>query len=373
MQHSRRGFLRFAGAAGVLFSSSTAHALRLQRELPEGEPILLNRNENPYGTSPSIYAAMQEALKTANRFPDGTYAAAVQEIARFHGVSPKRVLLVSGSTDVMRMCAAAFLRPGSRLVTADPTFEVLQIYSGQIGCPVVRVPLTRRYEHDLDAMLAHTSQSTHLIYICNPNNPTGTITRRADLELFLAKVPPHVYVLIDEAYYHYAGMSQDYASWIEKAGIYPRLIVTRTFSKVYGLAGMRVGYAVASEPTIRQLVPYQLWEHVNVAGLFACAAALQDKTFVDRAAKRNRDDRQEFFNQAQARMLKPLDSHTNFYFMDVARPARDIIAHFQKHNIIIGPEFPSMRTFIRVTFGMPKEMLAFWRVWDLLPPGKMRM
>jgi histidinol-phosphate aminotransferase len=179
--------------------------------------------------------------------------------------------------------------------------------------------------------------------------------------------------LIDEAYHHYAGISQDYASWIERAVAYPRLIVTRTFSKLYGLAGMRVGYAVASEPTIRQLMPYQIWEGMNMAGSLACTAALKDEAFVERAVKRNHDDRQEFFNQAQTRMLKPLDSHTNFYFMDVARPARDIIAHFQKHNIMIGPEFPSMSTFIRVTFGLPKQMLAFWRVWDLLPRGKMSM
>lgn len=114
-------------------------------------------------------------------------------------------------------------------------------------------------------------------------------------------------------------------------------------------------------------------EGMNMAASLACAATLKDKAFVERAVKRNRDDRQEFFNQAQARMLKLLDSHTNFYFMDVARPARGIILHFQKHNILIGPEFPSMSTFIRVTCGLPREMLAFWRVWDLLPPRNMSM
>src|SRR5690348_17092921 len=191
MEQSRRSFLRFAGAAGFLFSSSSpAHTLRLPGA--ERQSILLNRNENAYGTSPSINAVMQEALKTANRFPDITYSAAVWEIARFHGVRPNQVLISSGSTDVMRMCAAAFLRPDSRLITAKPTFDILHVYSRQIGCEVVQVPLTHRYEHDLDAMLAHITGSTHLIYICNPNNPTGTITRKADLEAFLAKLPPHV-------------------------------------------------------------------------------------------------------------------------------------------------------------------------------------
>lgn len=172
MEHSRRSFLRCAGAAGVLFSSSSA-AHTLQLPGAEGQSILLNQNENAYGTSPRINAAMQESLKTANRFPDITYGAALREIARFHGVRPNQVLMSCGSTDVMRMCAAAFLRPGSRLITAKPTFDVLHTYSREIGCEVVQVPLTHRYEHDLDAMLAHTTGSTSLIYICTQIIPRG--------------------------------------------------------------------------------------------------------------------------------------------------------------------------------------------------------
>jgi histidinol-phosphate aminotransferase len=334
---------------------------------------LLNRNENSYGTSPNIQMAMESTLKLSNRFPETAFNTAVQEIAGVHGVRPNQVLMGCGSTDVMRMCADAFLRPGATLITADPTFAFLQDYAAQLGSTVVRIPLNHRYEHDLDRMLARADRFTNLMYICNPNNPTGTITPVTHLERFLAKLAQHTYVLIDEAYHHYAGISREYSSWIERAASDPRLIVTRTFSKVYGLAGMRVGYAVASESTLRRLVPYRLWSGVNLAAAVACNAALKDKSFVQLAVKRNSDNRQEFFNQAQARVLKPLDSHTNFFFMDVGRPAHGVIAHFKKHNILIGPEFPSMSTFIRVTFGLPKEMLAFWRVWDLLPRGKMMM
>lgn len=370
---SRRNFLYSVGAASALVSSRWAKCSVRPEEAPAGQTILLNQNENAYGTSSSVQAAMQCALRSSNRFPEAARDAAVQEIASFHGLPAKQVLVGCGSTDIMRMCASAFLKPGARLVTADPTFGFLPDYARQIGCQTNRVTLTHRYEHDLNAMLARAARSTPLIYICNPNNPTGTITKTVDLEAFLARVPPQTYVVIDEAYYHYAGISQEYTSWLERAATYPRLIVTRTFSKVYALAGMRVGYAVASEPTIKLLMRYQLWDSVNVAAALACGAALKDKAFVQLAVKRNQDGRQEFFNQAQTRMLKPLDSHTNFFFMDVGRPARDVIAHFRKHNILIGPEFPSMNTFIRISFGLPKEMLAFWRVWDLLPPGKITM
>jgi histidinol-phosphate aminotransferase len=314
---------------------------------------------------------MESALRFANHFPTSACRETVQAIAKFHGINQKQVIVGCGSTDVMRMCANAFLKPQARLITADPTFEALHGYARQMRCPVVRISLNHRYEHDLSRMLSAARDVPHLIYVCNPNNPTGTITPREELEKFLQQLPGHSRVLIDEAYYEYAGVS-DYESLAERAAGDPRLIVTRTFSKVYGLAGMRVGYGVAAEPTIRELAGYQLWAGVNIEAL-ACSTALEDTDFVRISVKRNSDDRQEFFNQAQMRSLKPLDSHTNFYFMDVGRPAKEVISHFAKHKILIGPDFPSMNTFIRVSLGREDQMREFWRVWDLLPRGKMSM
>ena len=376
MYVSRRDFLSSMGGAVTatalapqILSAPVAAAGRA----PTKAPILLNRNENAYATSPAILNALRSASAFSNRYPYPALNDAISEIARFHGVNEKMVLLGCGSTDILRICANAFLTPGHTLVLADPTFEAIRDCAQAVGGKVVSVPLNHRYEHDLETMLARADSRTTLVYICNPNNPTGTITPRKRLESFLRALPQDIYVLIDEAYHHYAGASSEYASMLEPAASDPRLIVTRTFSQVYGLAGMRVGYAVANESTIRRLLPYQLWAGVNVAAALACSAALKDTAFLRLAVKRNQDDRQEFFNQAQARVLKPLDSHTNFFFMDAGRRASGVIAHFKRHNVLIGPEFPSMSTFIRVTLGLPDEMREFWRVWDLLPPGRMSM
>jgi histidinol-phosphate aminotransferase len=333
---------------------------------------MIDSNENPLGPGQAARDAMAAILPQGGRYLDNLTDELVKTFTDMEGLNPDHVHATVGSTPPLALSVLAFTSPQKSYVTADPGFELGMMAAGNNNARVVKVPLTGTHAHDVKAMIA-ADPDAGVFYICNPNNPTASLTARRDLEEFIRRVPTSVPVVIDEAYHHYAGQSGMYSSFIDHPIDDGRIIVTRTFSKVYGLAGMRAGYAVASEPTIRQLMPYQLWQGMNMAGSFACAAALKDKTFVERAVKRNRDDRQEFFNQAQTRMLKPLDSHTNFYFMDVARPARDIIAHFQKHNIIIGPEFPSMSTFIRVSFGLPKEMLAFWRVWDLLPPGKMSM
>jgi len=199
------------------------------------------------------------------------------------------------------------------------------------------------------------------------------LTPRSDLETFVQKLPDHTYVLIDEAYHHYAGISQTYVSFIDPPVSNPRVIVSRTFSKVYGLAGVRVGYAVSAESTIRRLAPQQLWGSVNIVAARAAGAALENRDHLRLSVKRNADDRQEFFKQAQLRMLKPLDSHTNFYMMDTARPARQVIEHFKKHNIQIGREFPPLTSYVRVSLGLPSEMKEFWRVWDLMPRVEMKM
>jgi histidinol-phosphate aminotransferase len=217
------------------------------------------------------------------------------------------------------------------------------------------------------------NESATLVYICNPNNPTGTLTQRKELETFIGKLPDHTYVLIDEAYHHFAGVSQSYASFIEKPVDNPRLIVSRTFSKVYGLAGVRVGYAVTTQATRERLAPQHLWGSLNIVAARAASAALEDRDHLRLAIKRNADDRQEFFNQAQLRMLKPLDSHTNFYMMDSGRPARQVIDHFEKHNIRIGREFPPLTNYVRISLGLPSEIEEFWRVWDLMPHVEMKM
>jgi histidinol-phosphate aminotransferase len=266
--------------------------------------------------------------------------------------------------DLLRAATAAFLGPGKTLVMPQPTFETIAEYAKPMGAETAWVPLDANYTHDLDAMLARAGKQPGLIYVCNPNNPTATVTPCKDLETFLSKLPANAVVLLDEAYHHFAIGTPGYESFLDRPLEDDRLIVSRTFSKVYGLAGMRIGYAIGSGPTLQRLSAFRSMECQNVAGVRAAIAGLEDQAYVQMAIRRNAADRQEFFTQARARGLKPLESRANFIMMKASRPTEAVIDFFQKQNIIIGRKFPPMNDYVRVSLGKPEEMRQFWRVWD---------
>ena len=218
------------------------------------------------------------------------------------------------------MAAEAFLGPRTKVVTARPTFDVLGRFAEQRGATVVALPLTEQHAHDLERMLTSVDGSTRLVYICNPNNPTGTLTRRQDLEAFLRKLPQRTYVVIDEAYHHYVDPSAEYTSFIDRPIDDPRIVVTRSFSKLFGLAGARVGYAVAAPSTARMLSACRLPDGVNALAARAAVAAVDDVEHVQMTVQRNANERQEFFNQANARMLRVIDSQANFVMLNTDRP-----------------------------------------------------
>ena len=334
---------------------------------PAAGPILLNGNENPYGPSPQAAAAMADSLTAANRYPHPGYEQLVRAIAASHRARPEEVLLAGGSTEIIRMSAAAFLRPGRKLVLAAPTFEPPTIHALAQGAEVVPVPLNHVFAHDLENMLRRIDSSTGLVYICNPNNPTASLTPRADLERLIAQLPPQTHVLIDEAYHHYVGPSGMYTSFLERRLRDPRVIVTRTFSTVYGLAGVRAGYAIADPSLVRCLQAFGTGNEVSRIAARGALAALEDQESVREFVRRNDEQKQEFFNQAMARMLKPIDSQANFVMMNVHRPPAEVVEHFARNNILIAGSFVLLDSYIRVSLGTPAEMRAFWRVWDLLP------
>ena len=378
MISSRRNFLQALGigaAAGAavhwpLGDVSKAHAFEAARTGQRDGIILLNSNENAYGPSPKVADAIRSATGLVNRYTFMKYDEVTEHIASFHKVKPEQVLFGCGSTELLRVAACASLGKGRQLVQAWPTFESIQDYAKSLGSTVASVPLNQSFAHDLDGMLARTSAPTGLIYICNPNNPTATITPRNDLERFIGKLPVSIDVLIDEAYHHYAGQSEAYASFIDRPLDDDRVIVTRTLSKVYGLAGLRLGYAVAAPKMIERMRPFLTKAGLNAIAAEVVGVALDDTEGLKQAVKRNRDDRQEFHNQAMVRMLKPIDSHTNFLMVNTQHPAEEVIEHFRKHNILIGRHFPPMDTFIRVSLGTQEEMRAFWRTWDMIPWSK---
>ncbi len=369
---SRRNFLGTLGlgvsAAAVGFTGLADIAYgEPPRASTPGGPILLNANENAYGMFPSVEKAAVEGLRVANRYPFKIYNDVVERVAACNKVSSKQVLLGNGSTEVLAMCSRAFTGPGRKLMAAVPTFESSLAYSRDRGAQVVEVPLTASYAHDLDAMLARAGSDTGLIYICNPNNPTASLTPRRDIEAFLRKLPADTYVLIDEAYHHFATDSPDYQSFIENPVDDPRIIVARTFSKIYGMAGLRLGYSFATEKTTKLLQSWQLEDNGNMIALHAALAALDDDAAMRGAVARNAADRKEFIRQAALRKLHTIPSYANFAMIETGRPVRHVIKHFHDDNIAVGRPFPRMQNFLRVSFSTPDDMGAFWQTWDKLP------
>jgi histidinol-phosphate aminotransferase len=379
---SRRMLLRRLGAGAAV--AVTAPHVRVdaqgttrdgaERDRSQaGEPIRLNRNENPYGPSGSVMAAMRDtAPAAASRYPDVEAEALRRKVAAFHRVDSEQVVLGCGSSEILRIAIDTFVGAHGKLVVAVPTFEPIVGWAERAGATVVGVPVSRDYTHDLNGMLARIDADTRLVYICNPHNPTGRVTRRQDLEAFLRKLPATMVVLMDEAYHHYVGESPDYASFIDRPVDDSRVIVTRTFSKIHGLAGLRVGYAIAQAPIARVLASHTLSHGVTVAAARAAAAALDDTGHVRTSVSRNTDDRQEFLNQATARMLRP-DSVTNFVMLDTGRHAVGVVEHFRKNGILVSGPVQGFDHNIRVSLGTAAEMRQFWRVWDLMLGHKMSM
>lgn len=334
--------------------------------------IRLDKNENPYGPADNVAAALRSGLQIANRFPEIELEALTKRIADVHGVQPEQVIIGCGSTEILSMCSRAFLTPQSKLLMSTPGFEPIADYARAAGAYVQMVPLAKNYSNDL-ASIAQQSSAAGLVYISNPHNPTGTINPRQNIEAFIRALPAHTYILIDEAYHHYVTPSSSYASFIDHPMNDPRVIVTRTFSKIYGLAGMRIGYGIAAAQTVKRIVVYRLHEEVNVSAARAARIAFEANDHVQTCAQRNTDNRQEFCNQANARMLRWIDSQTNFVLLNAGRNGLEVSEHFRRNNILLASGFPSMENYVRVTVGSPEEMKEFWRVWDLMPQHAMAM
>jgi len=215
--------------------------------------------------------------------------------------------------------------------------------------------------------------NTGLFYICNPHSSTGAITPRAALRTLLEKRPPGSVVVIDEAYYEYAQSNPAYASWIDMASTGDRVIVTRTFSKIYGLEELRIGYAVTSPELAATLARHALPGAVTSFAMLAAVAALEDQEYVRRSVERTRHDYQDFINMSHARLLHSIDSQTSFILVHAERPAAEVIEHFRRYHIALTPPMPYFAKHVRVAIGTPTEMLEFWRVWDLMPPRPMSM
>jgi histidinol-phosphate aminotransferase len=366
---SRRTFFKTAGLGAAVAASFPAELLSWAEpsRAPEPDgPVLLNSNENAYGPFPSVLA-LTNPFEGANRYPDHHSDVISERFAALHRVDVGCVLTGCGSTEILRMAANAFTGPGRKLITAAPTFEAVGSYARVVQAKVVRVPLAANFTHDLSAMWRAAGADTGLVYICNPNNPTGNVTPRRDIEEFIDKLPKNTRVLLDEAYHDFVPAGPDYVSFLDRPIDDPRVIVARTFSKIYGLAGMRLGYGVTAKDTATEMRKHRLEDSLNIFVMRCALAGLDDSAGHQLAVQRNAADRDEFMRQASARKLKTIPSSANFFMLHSGQPIRSLIDHFRKNNVAIGRPFPPLNTYARISLGTPPQMQEFWRVWDGLP------
>jgi histidinol-phosphate aminotransferase len=361
-QLSRRSFAKIIGASAAYaaFRPATggivSHAESLPDEI-EAAVVRLSANENPYGPSQAALKAMKDAFPLACRYPDEYEDALIESLRKLNNVSFEQILASNGSGEVLRLAAAAFTDSSRSLVLADPTFEAIAHHAQVAGAKVLRVSLSANYAHDLTKM-AQATENVGLIYVCNPNNPTASITPKDQVRAFLAKVPSSTIILIDEAYHHYVE-SDSYESAIPLIEQYPNLIVARTFSKIYGMAGLRCGYCVAQPALIKAMHNRRTMDSVNIMALVAANASLEDTEHVAEGRRKNSAVKKFVCSELDKWGYKYIPSHANFMMIDLRREVRPVISSLKMHGVEVGRVFPALPNFLRVTIGTQPEMETF--------------
>jgi histidinol-phosphate aminotransferase len=363
---SRRDFAQVLGGALGAWALAPSLARAGVRAVPAAQrhanlpagAVRIDSNENPYGPSPKALEAMSRSQRISARYPDALEDEVTSALAALHHVDPDQVILGCGSGEVLRMADMAFLAPGKNVVAAEPTFEAVLAFARVTRADPIKVPLTSDYRHDLARMAAACNEATGLVYLCNPNNPTGTIVRRDEMGTFFQRVPKKTIILVDEAYFHFVE-DERYASAFEWTAKYPNLLVMRTFSKIYGLAGMRLGYGVGSRETISAMRPHRIWSNANASVLEAALASLADTESVVQCRRLMNGTRQSLCTEMEKDKRATIPSEANFVMINLGSDVEPIIAALRKRNVLVGRKFPSLPTWLRVSIGTPEEMQQF--------------
>jgi histidinol-phosphate aminotransferase len=340
----------------------------LQRELGLDDIIKLASNENPFGPSPRALEAMQRALRDSWLYPDGSGHLLKQKLSAMLAVQPGQITLGNGSNDVLVLLAEAFLRPGLEAIHSQYAFAVYPIAIQATGATAVVTAATPSESamplgHDLAAMERAITPRTRLVFIANPNNPTGTWVPAGDIHAFLTRVPAHVLVVLDEAYFEYRGSLdiQDGMRWLAE---FPNLVVVRTFSKAYGLAGVRVGYAVSHPSVADMLNRVRQAFNVSVVGLAGAAAALDDAMHLENAVRVAAEERTRVAARLLALGTRVLPSAGNFLLLHVGADARDRFERLLRQGIIVRPVGNYLLPeHLRVTLGTVEQNDRFLSAW----------
>jgi histidinol-phosphate aminotransferase len=356
---SRRFFLHVSAAASAgaalhfMNEPMLAAAARRHQPHPAGS-VAIDANENPLGPCQAARDAMAEILPHGGRYSDELTDELVKTFAQMERLNPDYVTATVGSTPPLAVSVLACTSPQRPYVTADPGFELGMNMASNNGVRVVKVPLTKAYAHDVKAMLA-AGPDAGVFYICNPNNPTGTLTPRADIEYLVENKPKDSVVVIDEAYIHFA----EIPSSLDLAKSRNDVIVLRTFSKVYGMAGIRCGFIVAHPDLKDKVLEHGAHNFMPITGVVAATASLKDSTLVAERRRINSTIRQQTFQWMDRNGFTYIPSDSNCFMVDVKRAGQDFREAMAKENVFIGRVWPIMPTWVRVTVGTQDEMAKF--------------
>jgi len=329
----------------------------VEREYGIANSVKLASNENPLGPSPKALMAIRAKLDQLHLYPDGDCFYLKTGLSKKLGAAPDRLIFGNGSNEIIELAARTFLRPGDETVMAEQAFIVYQLIVQAVGAQAVQVPL-RDYAHDLAAIADAVSRRTRMIFLANPNNPTGTIFRRTDWEKFLARVSPDVLLIVDEAYFEYV-TDADYPDSLQYHTPDRALLTLRTFSKLYGLAGLRVGYGVGPAELIGMMQRVRQPFNVNAAAQWAALAALDDAAHVERSLTVNRLGRDFLEGEFRRLNLDFVPSHANFVLVRVGK-GQEVFQQLLAQGVIVRPmggyRFPQ---HIRVTVGTMEQNERF--------------
>jgi histidinol-phosphate aminotransferase len=319
--------------------------------------IRLAANENPYGPGPAARSAIQAAVADSWKYPMAEEMALKGRIAEREGLTPQQVLIADGSSEILHIAALLAGSGGGELITATPTFSFIAEHVRAIGGTVREIPLDSEMRHDLKAMRAAVSPATRMVYVCNPNNPTGTLVSGAELREFIAALPHGITVLVDEAYLELAANMADH-SVVDRVKLADNVIVARTFSKLHGLAGLRVGYALARPDLVERMARLKLVA-VSSLGLAAASASYADLPF--QALSRQNLAESVAITTAALDVLKLRYAPTraNFVFFDTGQPATAFLAAMRERGFALGRPFPQYPNWCRVSMGTVEQMRLF--------------
>lgn len=360
----RRGFVNSGMAAGLAGATGIGGSLGtlldrvpgfgVGKTLPNGD-IRLSSNENPLGISPAAREALIAAIVDSNRYPGNYRGPLITELSAYLGVQPENLTLGFGSTEILQVAAQTFQGPNTPLVIAAPTFEDISDYQDTMPFEVVAIPLTDDLQHDVGRMREACKHRPSVVYFCNPNNPTGTVTSTRDIDAWIADAPETTTFLMDEAYLEYVtDTTYEHAlKWIHDK---PNVVVIRTFSKIFGMAGLRLGYAASHPDTAARLNEHVVQNSPNVLAGAAGLASLKDDGLVSRAVAVNDESKAIVHTTLDEVGLEYLPTNTNFLMHRINGDLQAYIGRMREAGLLVGRPFPPMLEWNRLSFGLPNEM-----------------